>query len=43
MRSDQSPFGDLVPTRDAKGVIFVKPVLVGEVRYSEWTADNLLR
>lgn len=40
LRSDQSPFGDLVPTRDARGVTFVKPVLVGEVRYSEWTVDN---
>lgn len=43
LRSDQSPFDESLPTRDASGVTFVKPVLVGEVRYSEWTADNRLR
>jgi bifunctional non-homologous end joining protein LigD len=40
---DQSPFDARLPTRDAKGVTFVEPVLVGEVRYSEWTPDNRLR
>ncbi|WP_445163719.1 ATP-dependent DNA ligase [Mycobacterium sp. Dal123C01] len=43
LRTDHSPFDAPLPTRDAKGVTFVEPVLVGEVRYSEWTPDNRLR
>jgi bifunctional non-homologous end joining protein LigD len=40
---DESPFVAKLPARDAKGVTFVKPTLVGEVRYSEWTSDDRLR
>jgi len=43
LRTDESPFSAPLPTRDAKGVMFVKPALVGEVRYSEWTSDGRLR
>ena len=43
LHTDHSPFDAPLPTRDAKGVTFVEPVLVGEVRYSEWTPDNRLR
>ncbi|WP_260860705.1 ATP-dependent DNA ligase [Mycobacterium tilburgii] len=43
LHTDDSPFDARLPTRDAKGVTFVEPVLVGEVRYSEWTPDNRLR
>jgi bifunctional non-homologous end joining protein LigD len=43
LHTDQSPFDSSLPARDAKGVTFVEPVLVGEVRYSEWTPDNRLR
>jgi bifunctional non-homologous end joining protein LigD len=43
MRADQSPFDPPLPRQDAKGVTFVEPVLVGEVRYSEWTPDDRLR
>jgi bifunctional non-homologous end joining protein LigD len=43
LHTDQSPFDTRLPTRDANGVTFVEPVLVGEVRYSEWTPDNRLR
>ena len=43
LRTDESPFDAKLPARDAAGVTFVKPVLVGEVRYSEWTPDNRLR
>jgi bifunctional non-homologous end joining protein LigD len=43
LHTNQSPFDTPLPTRDAKGVTFVEPVLVGEVRYSEWTPDNRLR
>ena len=28
---------------DAKGVTFVRPELVAEVRFSEWTSDGRLR
>jgi bifunctional non-homologous end joining protein LigD len=43
LHTDHSPFDAPLPTRDAKGVTFVEPVLVGEVRYSEWTPDSRLR
>jgi bifunctional non-homologous end joining protein LigD len=43
LHTDRSPFDARLPTRDAKGVTFVEPVLVGEVRYSEWTPDSRLR
>ncbi|WP_269455135.1 ATP-dependent DNA ligase [Mycobacterium kyorinense] len=43
LRTDESPFNTRLPTRDAKGVTFVEPTLVGEVRYSEWTSDGRLR
>jgi bifunctional non-homologous end joining protein LigD len=43
LHTDESPFDTSLPARDAKGVTFVKPTLVGEVRYSEWTPDNRLR
>ncbi|GJF16511.1 multifunctional non-homologous end joining protein LigD [Mycolicibacterium cyprinidarum] len=43
LHTDQSPFVAALPKQDAKGVTFVRPELVGEVRYSERTADNRLR
>src|SRR5579875_3237916 len=43
LQTDESPFNAPLPARDAKGVTFVKPALVGEVRYSEWTSDGRLR
>jgi bifunctional non-homologous end joining protein LigD len=43
LHTERSPFDGPLPTRDAKGVTFVEPVLVGEVRYSEWTPDDRLR
>ncbi|WAJ44394.1 ATP-dependent DNA ligase [Mycobacterium sp. Aquia_216] len=43
LHTNDSPFADRLPARDAKGVTFVEPVLVGEVRYSEWTPDDRLR
>jgi len=43
LHTDESPFDASLPARDAKGVTFVKPTLVGEVRYSVWTPDNRLR
>ena len=38
-----SPFIDPPKGRRASGVHWVEPVLVGEVAFSEWTDDNLLR
>jgi bifunctional non-homologous end joining protein LigD len=43
LHTDESPFDAPLPAPDAKRVTFVEPVLVGEVRYSEWTPDNRLR
>ncbi|MGV7522416.1 ATP-dependent DNA ligase [Mycobacterium pseudokansasii] len=43
LHTDENPFGASLPAREAKGVTFVEPRLVGEVRYSEWTPDNRLR
>lgn len=41
--TDESPFAATLPRQDAKGVTFVRPELVGEVRYSERTSDDRLR
>ena len=43
LHTDESPFDAALPRNEARGVTFVDPVLVGEVRYSEWTPDNRLR
>ncbi len=43
LETDESPFNTRLPALDAKGVTFVRPELVGEVRYSERTSDGRLR
>ena len=43
LHTDESPFDQPLPKLDARGVTFVRPELVGEVRYSERTSDNRLR
>ena len=43
LETDESPFNTRLPTRTRKGVTFVRPELVGEVRYSERTSDGRLR
>ena len=43
LHTDETPFDARLSTQDAKGVTFVRPTLVGEVRYSEWTSDGRLR
>ncbi|MET0455841.1 MAG: ATP-dependent DNA ligase [Mycobacterium sp.] len=43
LHTDQSPFTTRLSGPDAKGVTFVEPTLVGEVRYSERTSDGRLR
>lgn len=43
LHTEESPFEAPLPKLDAKGVTFVRPELVGEVRYSERTSDHRLR
>jgi bifunctional non-homologous end joining protein LigD len=43
LETDESPFNARLSNLDAKGVTFLKPELVGEVRYSERTSDDRLR
>jgi bifunctional non-homologous end joining protein LigD len=43
LRTDESPFAARLTGPDAKGVTYVTPTLVGEVRYSERTSDGRLR
>jgi bifunctional non-homologous end joining protein LigD len=43
LHTDESPFDTALSTQDAKGVTFVEPTLVGEVRYAERTGDGRLR
>jgi DNA ligase D-like protein (predicted ligase) len=43
LQTPESPFTTRLSGPDAKGVTFVEPTLVGEVRYSERTADDRLR
>jgi bifunctional non-homologous end joining protein LigD len=42
MRQTKMPFAD-VPGSAAKGALWVRPELVGEVRFSTWTDDGLVR
>ena len=39
----ESPFRARLSSLDARGVTYVRPELVGEVRFSEWTSDGRLR
>jgi bifunctional non-homologous end joining protein LigD len=43
LETDESPFNAQLSALDARGVTFVEPTLVGEVRFSEWTSDGRLR
>jgi len=43
LHTDESPFNTRLSGLDARGVTFVEPTLVGEVRYSERTSDGRLR
>lgn len=43
LHTDESPFTAPLPKQDAQGVSYVRPELVGEVRYSERTSDGRLR
>jgi len=43
LHTDDSPFDPPLPRLETKGVTYVRPELVGEVRYGEWTSDERLR
>ncbi|HEX3601075.1 MAG TPA: DNA ligase D, partial [Lacipirellulaceae bacterium] len=42
-RADESPFTNTPTGSERRGVTWVKPQLVGEVEFSEWTSDGRLR
>ena len=43
LRRDRSPFAIEVPREHARTAVWVEPVLVAEVEYTEWTRDGRLR
>jgi bifunctional non-homologous end joining protein LigD len=44
LRQDESPFSDLRKTTgEARGALWVRPQLVGQVAFTEWTDDGHLR
>lgn len=43
IRATKSPFAGKLPAEAARGVRYVKPRLVAEVEFRNWTADGLLR
>ncbi|MGO4446396.1 ATP-dependent DNA ligase [Mycobacterium sp. 2YAF39] len=43
LETDESPFNTRLSKVDARGVTFIRPELVGEVRFSERTSDDRLR
>ena len=43
LHTDESPFHPALPRPEARDVTFVRPELVGEVRYGEMTSDGRLR
>jgi bifunctional non-homologous end joining protein LigD len=43
LQADESPFTARLSGPDAKGVSYVRPELVGEVRFAEWTSEGRLR
>jgi len=43
LHTDESPFRPALPRLEARDVTYVRPELVGEVRYGEMTSDGRLR
>lgn len=43
LRTQRSPFKTLPPAADARGVHWVRPELVAQVSFAEWTQDSVLR
>lgn len=43
LHRETSPFDEEPPREDTRGAYWVRPALVGEVRFSEWTGEGRLR
>jgi bifunctional non-homologous end joining protein LigD len=43
LRADESPFEAGLPLADARDAVWVRPQVVGEVAFTEWTKDGRLR
>jgi len=43
LRIKDSPITGPIPRVDSRDAVWVRPELVGEVRFSEWTGDGRLR
>jgi bifunctional non-homologous end joining protein LigD len=43
LHTDRSAVADTVPRQDVLGAVWVRPELVGEVKYGQWTPDRRLR
>jgi bifunctional non-homologous end joining protein LigD len=43
LRQDGSPFPTPLPLAETRDAVWVRPELVGEVAYTEWTGDGRLR
>jgi bifunctional non-homologous end joining protein LigD len=43
LKNTESPFDSSLTSAQSRGVIWVKPKLVGEVEFTEWTNEGLLR
>lgn len=43
LQRKDSPFATAIPRKDLVGATWVRPEVVGEVRFSEWTRDGRLR
>lgn len=43
LRTDKSPFDNAMTATERRGVTWVRPILVAEVEFTEWTGDGRLR
>lgn len=43
LRQEESPFADELPADDRLGAVWIRPELVGEVRFMDWTESSRLR
>lgn len=43
LKTDNSPFGAIPKARSGEKIFWLKPKLVAEVQFAEWTGENVLR
>jgi bifunctional non-homologous end joining protein LigD len=43
LQQEKSPFAQRLPTEDARGAHWVRPVLVAHILFTEWTRDGKIR